>query len=82
MEKLDILDAGAALSCGCGPLLVIKSVDIPFKDATIAVPGIYTAAHILLRLWYTEVDNEKDSRFYRILLGIVSGEFDDGVIIH
>ena len=39
--KIDmtLLDSGAALGFGCGPLLVARSNNISVEDALIAVPG-------------------------------------------
>jgi len=78
----DLLDAGAALGYGCGPLLVGKTTDLPSEDAKIAVPGEYTTAHLLLRLWNSGFKNIEVTRFETILPGIQSGKYDAGVIIH
>jgi len=81
-ERYDLLDAGAALGFGCGPLLVAKSKGVPLSRARIAVPGNYTTAHLLLRLWKPDLRAIEVVRFDEILTGIESGRFDAGVIIH
>lgn len=81
-DRYDILDSGAALGYGCGPLLVGKTPDIPDPAATIAIPGEYTTAHLLLRLWRPELRNTVITRFDTILTGVRSGEYDAGLIIH
>jgi len=81
-DKYELLDSGAALGFGCGPLLVARSRDIPVKDAIIAVPGIDTTANMLFQLRYPEAKNKIIVRFDEILPGIKSGKFDAGVIIH
>lgn len=81
-DKYMLLDTGAALGYGCGPLLVAKTPDIPLTNARVAVPGKYTTAHLLLKLWNREIGDVEVTRFERILPGIESGEYDAGVIIH
>jgi 1,4-dihydroxy-6-naphthoate synthase len=81
-ERYDLLDAGAALGFGCGPLLVARSKDISLSQARIAAPGSYTTAHLLLRLWRPDLPAAQVVRFDEILTGIESGRFDAGVIIH
>ncbi len=77
-----ILDAGAALGFGCGPILVSRPGPLNLKHATIAVPGTYTTAAMLLRLWMPEAGNIVITRFDDIMPGISEGRFDAGVIIH
>ncbi len=81
-DQFDILDSGAALGFGCGPLLVARSQDLDMSKATIAIPGELTTANLLLRLWNPEVKQTVVTRFDDILPGIESGRFDAGVIIH
>ena len=81
-DKYELLDSGAALGFGCGPLLVARSKDISVEDSLIAVPGIDTTANMLFTLRYPEAKNTSVARFDEILPGIKSGKFDAGVIIH
>jgi 1,4-dihydroxy-6-naphthoate synthase len=81
-ESYQLLDAGAALGFGCGPLLVAGSSHIDLTNARIAIPGRYTTAHLLLKLRYPKVSEVIETRFDNILPGIQIGEFDAGVIIH
>ena len=81
-DSYELLDVGAALGYGCGPLLVARKPDLDLLEARIAVPGIHTTANLLLRLWNPDIKNITVTRFDRILPGIASGEFDAGVIIH
>ena len=81
-DKYELLDSGAALGFGCGPLLVACSKDISIEDAIIAVPGVDTTANMLFSLRYPEAKNTTVARFDEILPGIRSGKFDAGVIIH
>ena len=59
-ESYQLLDSGAALGYGCGPLLVARSKDIDLKKARIAVPGAQTTAHLLFRMCYPGVTNIRD----------------------
>jgi 1,4-dihydroxy-6-naphthoate synthase len=81
-DRYELLDSGAALGFGCGPMLVGRSEDIPVEDSFIAVPGIDTTANLLFRLKYPDAKKIKVVRFDEILPGIESGRFDAGVIIH
>lgn len=81
-DKYELLDSGAALGFGCGPLLVARSKDLSVSDSVIAVPGIDTTANLLFRLRYPDAKNIKVVRFDEILPGIKAGKFDAGVIIH
>jgi 1,4-dihydroxy-6-naphthoate synthase len=81
-QSYEILDAGSALGYGCGPLLVGKSTDLSFSKAKIAVPGEYTTAYLLLRLWRPEICNVEITRFDNILEGVQIGRYDAGLIIH
>ena len=78
----EILDAGSALGYGCGPLLVARSKDLSLSKAKIAVPGEYTTAYLLLRLWRPEIRNVEITRFDNILEGVQLGRYDAGLIIH
>ncbi len=81
------LDAGSALGFGCGPLLIAPegSDATRFPDrlekGIVAVPGEYTTANLLLRLWNPSV-RTISVRFDRIMPGVQAGEYDAGVIIH
>jgi len=78
----EILDSGAALGFGCGPMLICKNRDIDLKTAKIAIPVRLTTANLLLSLWKPEIKNKIITRFDNILSGVQSGKFDAGLIIH
>lgn len=79
-----LLRAGSALGRGCGPLLVAKEVLDPATLAgkTIAIPGRYTTAHLLLRLCYPALENFLEMPFHEIMDAVMTGQADAGVIIH
>jgi len=83
-DRYLLLDSGAALGYGCGPLLVAGPSFQSLAGARIAVPGRYTTAYLLLQLWLGgpgKADVEF-VRFDEILPGLAAGRFDAGLIIH
>ncbi|XOF35389.1 MAG: 1,4-dihydroxy-6-naphthoate synthase [Candidatus Electrothrix sp. YB6] len=87
-DRYAMLNAGAALGRGCGPLLVSRAEKTEKKDDpsswTIAVPGRYTTAALLLRLFLPE-HRETETvilRFDEIMAAVQAGQVDAGVIIH
>jgi len=81
-QYYDLLDAGAALGFGCGPLVVTRKGLTNLLNATIATPGQYTTAHLLFLLRFGNLCDITHVRFDEILPGINNGLFDAGVIIH
>jgi 1,4-dihydroxy-6-naphthoate synthase len=90
-EQYQLLDAGAALGRGCGPLVICKEdVEPPGgqviphlrRCGIIAVPGEYTTANLLLQLWNPQIENRLFMPFDRIMDAVESGRADAGVIIH
>jgi 1,4-dihydroxy-6-naphthoate synthase len=79
-----LLSAGAALGRGCGPLLVSRDRVFPadLRGKPIAVPGRYTTAALLLRLFDPELENLVYLPFHEIMPAVVRGEVAAGVIIH
>jgi 1,4-dihydroxy-6-naphthoate synthase len=79
-----LLDSGSALGFGNGPLLISKkkySIE-DLDDLTIAIPGEYTTAHLLLKILAPRVKNKKILIFNEIEDAILNEEVDAGVIIH
>lgn len=79
-----MLPAGAALGRGCGPLLVSRQGGgaAGLKGRPIAVPGRYTTAALLLRLFDPGLDNLVHMPFDQIMPAVVRGDVAAGVIIH
>ncbi len=83
-EQYALLRAGSALGRGCGPLLVARE-DIQPADLcgrTIAIPGRYTTAHLLLRLYDPCLTIFLEMPFNEIMDAVLTGKVDAGVIIH
>lgn len=79
-----ILNAGAALGNGVGPLLVArKMVDVRnIETGRIAIPGEHTTANFLLRYAFPEATNTTALLFSAIEEAVCEGKYDLGVIIH
>ena len=77
-----ILESGAALGRGCGPLLITAQAKGDPATWTIAVPGQYTTAALLLRLFLPAHRSILIRRFDQIMDTVCSGQADAGVIIH
>lgn len=79
-----LLRSGGALGRGCGPLVVTKGAGSmeELRGKPIAVPGRYTTAALLLRLFDHSLDNLVYLPFNEIMAGVARGEFAAGVIIH
>lgn len=83
-DQYALLHSGSALGRGCGPLLVASSKIGPadLRGKTIAVPGRYTTAKLLLRLFDPALDNFIVMPFNEIMDAVLSGNVDAGLIIH
>lgn len=79
-----LLRAGSALGRGCGPLLVASQHMEPgdLRPRTIAVPGRYTTALLLLRLFDPGLENFLVMPFNEIMDAVLRGDADAGLIIH
>lgn len=80
----NLLDSGSALGFGVGPLLVSKK-EMQVNDcqnASIAIPGKYTTANMLLSLALPEVLNKTEVLFSEIEQAVIDSKFDCGLIIH
>lgn len=84
LDRYVLLMAGSALGRGCGPLLVARE-NFPlaaWPRLTIAIPGRYTTAALLLQMFAPVALTTRVMPFEQIMPAIVAGEVDAGVIIH
>ncbi|MEW5802847.1 MAG: 1,4-dihydroxy-6-naphthoate synthase [bacterium] len=85
-DRYVLLRSGSALGKGCGPLLVGQRektiVEGGLPRQRIAVPGEYTTASLLLRLYEPKAQNIVLLPFDQILQAVQKGVVDAGVIIH
>ncbi len=82
-----LCNSGSALGKGVGPLLVAKHI-LPLEaldNATIAIPGKYTTAHMLFSIAFPNVKNKLFLRYDEIENFVLNASIDEkrlGVIIH
>ncbi len=85
-DRYTMLTSGSALGFNNGPLFVHNKPYTPSRDEIskykIAIPGKLTTATLLLRAAYPECTNLHPIIFSDIEEGVLSGEFDAGVLIH
>ena len=84
LDDYCILSAGSALGRGCGPLLVgTKAIDLQQPERLrVAIPGRYTTAALLFRLFLPGCTELVEMRFDTIMEAVQTGQVDAGVIIH
>lgn len=84
VDRYMLLRAGSALGWGCGPLLLSSEqmTKSELADATIAIPGEYTTAALLLKLFQPKAKNFIPIHFSKIPEAIQQKRVDAGVIIH
>ncbi|PIE90150.1 MAG: 1,4-dihydroxy-6-naphthoate synthase [Acidobacteria bacterium] len=79
-----MLDSGAALGFGCGPLIVAKET-FPLQELStrkIAIPGKNTTACLLLKLFAGKSLHTVEMPFDHIMDAVNRGDVDAGLIIH
>ena len=83
-DKYVMLDSGAALGNGVGPLLVTANGEIDFEntETTVAIPGVSTTANLLLTLFMPQLKNKQPMLFSDIEKAVLDGACDAGVLIH
>ncbi len=79
-----MLDSGAALGNGVGPLLVTANgnFDPQVTEMRIAIPGVSTTANLLLTLFMPQLKNKQPMLFSDIETAVLNGYCDAGVLIH
>jgi 1,4-dihydroxy-6-naphthoate synthase len=79
-----LLRSGGALGRGCGPLLVAREPLAPgsLKGKKIALPGQFTTAALLLRLFDPSLRDLVYLPFEKIMGAVADGSVAAGVIIH
>lgn len=83
-DQYELLDSGAALGKGVGPLLIARSM-VPVPDlehCSIAIPGVNTTANFLLSFAFPMARNKVPMLFSEIEDAVQMGKVDLGVIIH
>ena len=85
-ERYAVLDSGSALGRGCGPLLISKRPiscdEVAAGGLSIAIPGRYTTANLLLGLAFPRAVRKTELVFSDIESAVLDDACDAGLIIH
>jgi 1,4-dihydroxy-6-naphthoate synthase len=83
-DRYRLMDSGASMGKGYGPILVAREPidprDIPQK--VVAIPGSHTTASLLLRLYVSEEPALIEVAFDKIPAAVLEGQADLGLLIH
>lgn len=79
-----LLGSGSAMGLGCGPMLIAREPIDPSQIAAcrVVLPGRWTTAHLLFRLYAPTADRRIFTTYDRIFETLAAGQADCGVIIH
>ncbi len=80
-DKYLVLPSGGSVGDGYGPIVVSKAHLDTLKGKRIAVPGIYTTAYLILRLYEPDFYQEVIP-FDQIMEAVEKGHVDAGLVIH
>ena len=82
-DKYRIMSVGSSIGRNYGPMVVARSdrADTSLHNARVAIPGTYTTAYLLLRL-YAEGFEAVPIDFDKIMPAVQNGEVDAGLLIH
>lgn len=83
-EAYKLLDAGAALGRGCGPLVIARQPLLREEviAGPVALPGRWTTAHLLFERYFAGSSGKRFRVFHEIEDLVLRGEVNAGVIIH
>lgn len=83
-QHYQLLNTGAALGFGCGPLVVAREPlnQTDMARVRVAVPGELTTAHLLFRLWAPQAQQKIFVPYDQVLDAVQSGAADCGILIH
>lgn len=84
LDEYVLLRSGGALGRGCGPLLVGRQgiASASFRPDRILIPGRFTTANLLLRLWDPGLPDGTELVYDEIMPAVARGEADAGLVIH
>ena len=83
-DRYRLMDSGASLGKGYGPILVAREPIDPreIPDRVVAIPGSHTTAALLLRLYVPEEPALIEVAFDKITRAVLEGQADLGLLIH
>ncbi len=83
-DHYHLLSSGGALGFGCGPVVIARN-KMSLADMAgcrIVLPGEWTTAHLLLRLWAPQAKQRFFAPYDQIFDILSTGRADCGVLIH
>lgn len=80
-DKYYLTTSGASFGLSYGPAVVAKK-EIDLSKAVIAIPGKFTSAYLLYKMFGPEPKEFREVRFDKIPEAVLSGEVDAGILIH
>lgn len=83
-EQYALLASGGALGFGCGPVVIARQgmAVADMAGCRVALPGRWTTAHLLFRLWAPRAGQRFFVPYDQIFDTLEAGRADCGVIIH
>lgn len=83
-ENYQLLSTGGALGYGCGPVAIAREpmAREDMARCRVVLPGQWTTAHLLFRLWAPQAGQRFFVPYDRIFENLQNGRADCGVIIH
>ena len=82
VKNYALLDSGSAVGRNCGPLLIKKPRTKLTSQSSIAIPGKFTTANMLLELAFPQFLNTREVLFSEIEELVLNNKMDAGLIIH
>ena len=86
IDNYVLMNAGSALGRDCGPILISKRTisreQVADGRLTIAIPGKYTTANLLLSFSFPAAENKTEMLFSDIEQALMDYSYDAGLIIH
>lgn len=82
VKNYALLDSGSAIGRNCGPLLIKKPKTKLTSQSSIAIPGKYTTANMLLESAFPQFLNKHEVLFSEIEELVLNNKIDAGLIIH
>jgi len=80
-DRYDVLSSGASMGKGYGPVVVAKE-RIELSNKRVAIPGKWTTAALLSKIYLPKDVEYVEMRFDEIPEAVLRGEVDAGVLIH
>src|SRR5499426_2959241 len=83
-DRYRLMDPGASMGKGYGPILVAREAIDPRRitERVVAIPGSHTTASLLLRLYLPEEPPLIEVAFDKIPQAVLEGQADLGLLIH